>query len=254
MKIRQQDYKIIEDIRGGDLNISQDIKEWITKQVFSEELDQLLLKMKSKGVSVRYVAHSTYDHLIKKDFLKGKLVTLVHEVREEYGWLIIFNRAWAYKVFQNDEEYVALFLGSRYGKEIDVGMMATHIKDENNNYHFDVNPSGKKDLENWGQIGIALSALVLPFLQFAETEIKVINAKTNHATKIGGEKYVTDMPIDIEIIDSAWFTEIIRTEGFGVSGHFRLQAYGAGMQLRRLQWISAFEKYGYHKVARKDVI
>lgn len=86
------------------------------------------------------------------------------------------------------------------------------------------------------------------FLKYAEVEIKVINPlkKGDHI----GVKYVNDTKVPIKILDSTYFTTISRTEGFGVRGHFRFQPCGEGLKNRRLQWISAYQKNGYTKVAK----
>jgi len=90
--------------------------------------------------------------------------------------------------------------------------------------------------------------LMKSFLQFADVETKVIKAeKKDHHV---GVKYVNETKRNIEILDSTYFTTICREEGFGVRGHFRFQPYGPGMSLRRLQWISDFQKTGYHREAK----
>lgn len=37
------------------------------------------------------------------------------------------------------------------------------------------------------------------------------------------EKLRNNIPFDVKIMDSTWFTTICRNEGFKVRGHFRLQ-------------------------------
>jgi hypothetical protein len=54
----------------------------------------------------------------------------------------------------------------------------------------------------------------------------------------------------VEILDSTWFTTIIRSEGFRVGGHFRMEPYGPGMAQKKLIWIEPFEKTGYTRKAR----
>jgi hypothetical protein len=86
------------------------------------------------------------------------------------------------------------------------------------------------------------------FLKYCTLETKVVNAgrKGHHV----GEKYINDTEYPIEILDSTWFTTIIRSEGFGVEGHFRMQPYGPGLTLRKLIWIAPFEKEGYTRTAK----
>jgi len=86
------------------------------------------------------------------------------------------------------------------------------------------------------------------FLRYAEPETKIVcgQKKEKHC----GEKYVNETNRKVEILDSTYFTTISRTEGFGVSGHFRWQPYGPGMSNKRLQWIADYEKHGYTRKAK----
>ncbi len=97
-----------------------------------------------------------------------------------------------------------------------------------------------------------LSFLVtfLCFIKHVELETKIIKAekKDYHA----GIKYVNETKRSIEILDSTWFTTIIRSEGFKVGGHFRLQPFGKDRSQRKLIWISDFEKQGYTRIAKQQ--
>lgn len=100
-----------------------------------------------------------------------------------------------------------------------------------------------RDLAWW----VSEVMLLNTFLKYADVESKVVNAKRkeNHI----GVKYMNDTSLNVKVLDSTYFTTISRTEGFGVSGHFRFQPYGPGMTQRRLQWIGAYEKEGYTRRA-----
>lgn len=84
------------------------------------------------------------------------------------------------------------------------------------------------------------------FMKYCELQTKVINAgkKEVHI----GTKYINETKQNIEILDSTWFTTIVRGEGFGVRGHFRMQPYNTGG--KKLIWISDYEKTGYTKKAK----
>jgi hypothetical protein len=86
------------------------------------------------------------------------------------------------------------------------------------------------------------------FLKYCPMETKMV--KGGGKEKHVGEKYVNETKYAVEILDSTWFTTIIRSEGFGVSGHFRKQRYGPGMTEWRLQYIEPFEKTGYTRKAK----
>lgn len=90
---------------------------------------------------------------------------------------------------------------------------------------------------------------VVLFKRFAPVETKEFFA--GQKTKYEGHKCINETKYNITYLDSKWFTNIVRSAGFGVKGHFRLQPCGVGMKDRRLIWIEAFEKTGYTAPARK---
>lgn len=101
-----------------------------------------------------------------------------------------------------------------------------------------------RDLAWW----IADLMLFKTFMKYVEVESKVISAnKKDHHI---GVKYLNETNHKIEILDSTYFTTISRTEGFGVSGHFRFQPFGPHLSDRKLIWISAFKKTGYTRKAK----
>lgn len=87
------------------------------------------------------------------------------------------------------------------------------------------------------------------FKTFAEVETNVVNPKSKIKTeKI---KYVNDTEFKINYLDSKWFTNIVRSEGFKVSGHFRFQPKKKdGKWTKELIWINDFEKSGYTSKAK----
>lgn len=86
------------------------------------------------------------------------------------------------------------------------------------------------------------------FKKYCELETKVVPAKS--VNKYIGTKYVNETDKRIKILDSTWFTTIVRSEGFHVRGHFRMQPYGPGMSQKKLIWISDFDKEGYTRKAK----
>ena len=57
---------------------------------------------------------------------------------------------------------------------------------------------------------------------------------------------------DIEIIDITYFTRLIRTGEFGVSGHFRVQYFGTGNNEAKIIFIDSYKKNGYSRGAKID--
>jgi hypothetical protein len=101
-----------------------------------------------------------------------------------------------------------------------------------------------RDLGWW----VAEILLFKTFLKYADVETKIVNAQRREHHL--GNKYVNETNHKINVLDSTYFTTISRTEGFGVKGHFRLQPYGPGLSLKRLQWITDFKKTGYTRKAK----
>ena len=98
-------------------------------------------------------------------------------------------------------------------------------------------------------INILLNTIV--FIEFASPEIKfVVAGKKNSVRPIG---YTNDAPFPVSIVDSTWNKYIVRTEGFGVSGHFRLQPCGEGLKDLKLVWINAYQKNGYVRKPKSEI-
>lgn len=86
-------------------------------------------------------------------------------------------------------------------------------------------------------------------LKHMDVEVKNLPAKSK--IDAFGCKYTNLTTNNIQIIDSKWFTTLVKSDAFKVRGHFRLQPCGEGMKDRKLIWINDFEKSGYTAPARK---
>ena len=92
----------------------------------------------------------------------------------------------------------------------------------------------------------------LLFKKYGNVDIETVFAnKTLKRSQILGEKVNNFMGIDVQVLDSRWFTTICRDEGFLVSGHFRLQPCKDenGEWTKRLIYINPYAKHGYHRLA-----
>ena len=93
---------------------------------------------------------------------------------------------------------------------------------------------------------------ILLFKKYGQMEMETVSAyKTLPKSTILGEKVNNFMGIDVQVLDSRWFTTICRDEGFLVSGHFRLQPCkdDNGEWTRKLIYINPYAKHGYHRLA-----
>ena len=92
------------------------------------------------------------------------------------------------------------------------------------------------------------------FIELADIEVSYIEAgKSNNKSKNNG-KITNQFNEKVYVVDSTWNQILIRTDGFPVIGHFRLQRCGKGLSESKLIWIKEFEKHGYKRNAKKVLI
>lgn len=95
-------------------------------------------------------------------------------------------------------------------------------------------------------------AELLIFMKTADIEYKTAKGELVGKTK----DWKQSVPIDERalFLDASFYTTIIRSEGFGVRGHFRLQPYKKdGEWTKKLIWIKPFNKQGYTRTAKKNI-
>lgn len=91
---------------------------------------------------------------------------------------------------------------------------------------------------------------VAMFATYAQVETKELLPKIKIKDSTG--KYLNETSKNITYLDSKWFTTLVKSDGFLVSGHFRLQPKKKdGVWTKELIWIDSFEKEGYTAPARK---
>lgn len=79
---------------------------------------------------------------------------------------------------------------------------------------------------------------------------KVEEVDARSVRKDSPEKTAVKSFNDVTLLSCDWYTTIVRTEGFGVKGHFRMQACGKGYRERRLTYINEYRKHGYIRRAK----
>lgn len=104
-------------------------------------------------------------------------------------------------------------------------------------------------VQKWVANQLGICVVVEMFKRYAQVETKTING--NKKEVINQEKVLNEMPFPVTYLDSKWFTTLIRSEGFSVRGHFRLQPKKVGGEwTKELIWINEFQKHGYTSKAR----
>lgn len=92
--------------------------------------------------------------------------------------------------------------------------------------------------------------LVFLFKTYADVETKELLPNTK--IRYNGEKHLNETKLPIVYLDSKWFTTLVKSDAFKVSGHFRFQPYkNNGVWDKKLIYINEFEKSGYTAPARK---
>ncbi len=95
---------------------------------------------------------------------------------------------------------------------------------------------------------------ILTFVELGDVEVKMIESGKSNGLKDKTEKIHNSSNKTVYVVDSSWNQILIRTEGFAVRGHFKLQPCGINSADRKLIWIDAFEKYGYKRKPRAEII
>jgi len=149
----------------------------------------------------------------------------------------------------------AFISGQSSGNETEYYFWVGYINDRLTWYCMDKQhnliPNSTDSQEIYQHFYAALSLILLK--KYAPINVKYVSGRgkgTNRA-KVQGEKYINDTDFSIQILDSTWFTTLIRAKGFNVNGHFRLQPCGKGRKEKKLIWINPYQKKGYIRKAKK---
>lgn len=89
------------------------------------------------------------------------------------------------------------------------------------------------------------------FRKYAKVETRILQPKSK--AELFKCKYHNQSDYTFEIMDSTWFTTLVKSDEFKVRGHFRLQPHGEGFKDRKLIWIKDFKKEGYTRRAKKEL-
>jgi len=93
--------------------------------------------------------------------------------------------------------------------------------------------------------------MLLYFIDKCDIESTLVKPKQK--VRIDGQKFYNEYGKgDIQVLDAKWYRELIINCPFGVNGHLRFQPYGEGRTKRKLIWIAAYQKQGYHRKAKAE--
>ena len=231
---------------------------------YRERLNSRKLDPKNRHRQHRYyLADAVFERVDAYDTVRQKLWTLLDELPSE-GGIVLFKNGGQYLYRICDPEESRLFLdqpslvenpppaGARWF------MTALVVDDAFMGFECGILHQGQAHLLEAQSIHhpatvagqfTAFIATTLLFLRYAEVETKVTGPQDRRA-RVNEVKYVNQTGFDVQVVDSRWFTILVRTGAFGVRGHFRLQPFGEGSQQRKLIWVSDYQKQGYVRRAK----
>lgn len=222
-----------------------------------QNIPNVALAIRTGKITLKYLTKTMKDLAIEsfEKLLKSGIaesVSATEQGDQTIRWILLgdgFSMLYAFTAgFKHF--YVMHFFNSML-IEMAGGSMDGELIDGNFTYAISNAKPGCTLEESFMQI-TAMAFSVELLLQFGQVETVVVNRKKRRKAKLNTERFTSEVDLNIEIIDSTYLRTIIRTEGFGVSGHFRLQACGPGMSERKLIWISPFQKNGYIRIAKKE--
>lgn len=247
-RISYRNYPILEIIKNGKLN---------NLPVYKEDFEELKSKYEKpfKLFEVMSVFYKKEIIKVSSSFIKAtdnarsKLLKIIEGIGiEEYsGTMIIGNFTYCYTIVLTEEIYsVNIFEFYKNGGL--KNFVTNHENNEINFFSIVNNDLALSLKDNYADFLCYTILSVLTFRKYAKVEIIESKAKTK--TTQFNCKYLNETDLDIEYLDSKWFTSLVSSQGFKVRGFFRLQPKKKdGEWTKELIWIDEFEKQGYNRKA-----
>lgn len=262
MRFTTKRFPILRDIEQRPLGAATGLKKRVALLARQQPSAPILSDFKKFMLhfpatsNVYYIASSIFKALSEDEQLQKKLLGFLKVIQPEAGVLLFptlpKGQLFTYACYQIENEggnyQFRIGLGHKYGIEIfsmgnDADIISSIIS---------LHPVFPEE-ETHTIVTVECMTVLLSILfkQYAPIETKILkNEKgTSNKTVLNKEKYLNDAKVAVQIIDSTWFTNIIRKEGFWVRGHFGLRACGPGRTERKLTWIDTYEKSGYNRAA-----
>lgn len=151
-----------------------------------------------------------------------------------------------------DEESRTLIIIPIDSNRITQGTSQYHLISNDEIYGWDY--SDQEGRAWYGKIHDYVMSFLL-FYNFTEAETHIIHGVDtgqSRRLKLNNEKFLNETKNNIEIIDITYFTKLIRTGEFGVTGHFRVQHFGQGLSEAKIIFIDNYKKNGYTRGAKID--
>lgn len=251
MIITNRQYPVLEKIKSGKLkgvNIFEShFDEFNLKLPEIKELWAKIAPTLEKDVTI--VTNPFYEAYAKSiPSLKGQLESFFEKGIMIGGTIIYKDVTACYFIYEVIDEVYSFCIFSF----VDNTLMFVHTETKHfktGKSHFFQFPYGQETKDKAAGIIWNVSSLLL-FKKYAKVETEYLPA--NKKVKGFNCKYVNQTNANITILDSKWFTNLVKSDAFKVRGHFRLQPKKAnGEWTKELIWINEFIKDGYTAPARK---
>ncbi len=159
----------------------------------------------------------------------------------------IFNRSVCFMYINTKSNTTHCFVFHQNGSLVAFSCAEDLSKEENNYLWFD--GVAFQTLLEFTEYIRAVICFSL-FKTYATVETEVVNLNKKIKPEGESEPLYNAIPFPVTWLNCNWFTNIIRSQGFGVRGHFRMQPIKVnGEWTRELIWINPFQKNGYTRKA-----
>lgn len=203
------------------------------------------------GIGKKYCPTKTFIEAFEKTRDSFKDLSMLNDLETQTTLLVSMDRVTAIRIDNNDRSGSPIFYYCSFFNDV-LFAHGSFIVDCNTNQLVVDNECNDIGVESNGSdhlIGLELALLL--FIRFAEVETKVLPPKSD--ANFISCSYKNDTKSIVTILNSTWYTTLVKSEGFNVRGHFRLQPYKRddGTWDKKIIFINPFKKTGYTAPARK---
>lgn len=242
MQITERNYPVLEKLKNGKLGKCDTHFKDIQELMYVNETGYKVINLISVNFQIsaqKYAKNVFYVCKSLDDAIKKSCTSIDKIPKEEFisefwkkdhhGTLIYNGLAYCYEFNKDKTQSLYLFHGNHLVCCVTRGVM------------FKSKALGNDIADFFDNL-----FYILFFIDHAKVETREI--KPGGKETFNSDKWVNNSRKNITVIDSLWFTTLVRSGAFNVRGHFRLQPY---KDRKELIWINEFEKKGYTRNAKK---
>jgi len=237
----------LSSYKDGD-ELSFDLQSIPGEKVFENICDKLGYKVENKGAEFYTVKHPNAKYY------------LVQRSVEDCAKMIRIKDNFSCSIFSKikDGEHIYLLGKNQFFRFVKFnGAIRGSYWNRDNKEFFEVGFDLDEDVYYFPVVRKdSFNRLVrlMVFIKVGDIETVILNSGRNNGKTKSDGKITNTSNHTVYVVDSSWNKLIIRTDGFSVMGHFRLQPCGSGMTDRKLIWINSFQKDGYTRKPKATII